>query len=431
MTPPDQEAICAAVARHRDEILEWTKALIRFPSENRPPHGAEKEAQEFVLAACGKLGWETGTFAPDEAEGIQNHPSFLPGRNYDNGRKNVVAVWRGDGTGRGRSILFSGHTDVAPYEPDDWKVCRPYEPVVKGKRLYGRGSCDMKGGIAASFWGLRILAELGWRPAGDVIFETVVDEEFAGGNGTLASRLAGYNADLAVLTEPTRMEVCPACLGAFLGDLVIKGKGGMPYMGSAIPNPITGAARAIELFSAWEEKWRNENSHPLFEGPDKILNVVLWHVDSTNEGEFTQMGTPLFTKIAWITWCYPGMTEKRFLEEFERFWTTHASEDDVLKQFDMKIDRTYHYVKAWETDAGSPAVNAVTEAFRRFTGTEPPVGGAAFSCDLAIYGEAGGMPSVILGPRGDNLHASDEWVNIDDILDLTGIFALLAASWSG
>jgi acetylornithine deacetylase len=59
------------------------------------------------------------------------------------------------------------------------------------------------------------------------------------------------------------------------------------------------------------------------------------------------------------------------------------------------------------------------------------MGGAAFSCDLAIYGEAGGMPAVILGPRGDNLHAPDEWVSIDDILDLTGIFALLAASWSG
>jgi acetylornithine deacetylase len=139
VTPPDPEAIRATVARHRDEILEWTKAFIRLPSENRPPHGGEKEAQEFVLAACGEMGWETGTFAPDEAEGIQNHPSYLPGRDYGDGRKNVVAVWRGDGTGGGRSILFSGHTDVAPYEPDDWKVCRPYEPVVKGKRLYGRG----------------------------------------------------------------------------------------------------------------------------------------------------------------------------------------------------------------------------------------------------------------------------------------------------
>jgi len=431
LTLPDPAAIRAAVERRGDEILEWTKEFIRFPSENRPPGGAEKGAQEFVRDACEKEGWDTSTFTPDEAEGIRDHPSWLEGRDYGGGRKNVVAVWKGSDGRNGRSILFSGHTDVAPYEPDGWKECRPFEPVLKGNRLYGRGSCDMKGGIAASFWGLKILAELGWRPAGDIIFETVVDEEFAGGNGTLASRLKGYNADLAVLTEPTRMEVCPACLGAFLGDLVIMGKGGMPYMGSAIPNPIDGAARAIELFSAWEKEWRSENNHPLFEGADKKLNVVLWHVDSTTEGEFTQMGTPLLTKISWITWCYPGMTEKRFFRSFGRFWDKHAAEDEVLKQFELKIVRTYHYVKAWESDSGSPAVKEVTEAFRHITGTRPSVGGAAFSCDLAIYGDAGGMPSVILGPRGDNLHAPDEWVLTDDILDLTGIYALLAASWCG
>ena len=202
-------------------------------------------------------------------------------------------------------------------------------------------------------------------------------------------------------------------------------------MGSAIPNPIAGAARAVEHFSAWEKKWRQENRHSLFESPDKILNVILWHTDSTTEGEFTQMGTPLVTKISWITWCYPGMTEKRFFREFRRFWDERTAEDEVLKQFDVTLEQTYHYVKAWESDAGSPPVAAVKDAFQCYTGTAPSVGGAAFSCDLAIYGDAGGMPSVILGPRGDNLHAPDEWVLTDDILALAGIFATLAAAWCG
>jgi len=216
----EANAICDAVRAHADEIVSWTEALIRFPSENRSPLGAEGPAQDFVADACHGRGWEVSRFRPDVIAGIRQHPSWLSGREYA-GRENVTARWRG--SGRSKSVLLSGHIDVAPYEPDNWTVCRPFEPKRKGGRLYGRGAADMKGGLAAAFWAMRILQELGFEPAGDVLFESLVDEEFAGGNGTLAARLRGHNADLAIVGEPTRMRVCPACLGAFLGDLTITG----------------------------------------------------------------------------------------------------------------------------------------------------------------------------------------------------------------
>jgi acetylornithine deacetylase len=429
MSVIDRRAIVSAVEKHRDDIVAWTETLIRFASENRPPTGSEGDAQEFLAHETAKCGWSTDMFRPDEVNGIEKHPVWLKGRDYSNNRRNVVARWKG--SGGSRSLLYSGHMDVAPYEPDNWKVCRPYEPVVRDGRLYGRGSCDMKGGLASVFWSLKILNELGFEPKGDIIFESVVDEEFAGGNGTLASRLKGYNADLAVLTEPTRMEVCPASLGAFLGDLVIEGKGGMPYMGVSIPNPISGAARVIDLFSEWQEKWREMNRHPLFTEPGKELNVILWNIDSKVPDEFTQLGTPLITKLSWIIWCYPGMTEQQFYHHFEEFWSHHAKTDQRLKPFKLEIVPTHHYVKAWETDSQDQAVKKVVEIVREYTGEEPRVGGASFSCDLAIYGENGNMPAVIIGPRGDNLHAPDEWVLIEDIVTLTGIFALLTVSWCG
>jgi acetylornithine deacetylase len=429
MSEINREAIIAAVESHKADIVEWTKTLIRFASENRPPVGSEGEAQEFLASETEQCGWDTDMFRPDDINGIKDHPVWLKGRDYSNNRENVVATWKGKGNAP--SILFSGHMDVAPYEPDNWNVCRPYEPVVREGRLYGRGSCDMKGGIASVFWGLKILKELGFEPEGDIIFESVVDEEFAGGNGTLASRLKGYNADLAILTEPTRMEICTASLGAFLGDLIIKGKGGMPYMGIAIPNPISGAARVIDLFSEWQDQWRGRNQHSLFTEPGKELNVMLWNIDSKVPDEFTQLGTPLITKISWIIWCYPGMTELEFYQQFKEFWNNHVAKDPRLKSFEIEIVPTHHYVKAWETDAQDPAVKKVIEIVKQYTGHEPKVGGASFSCDLAIYGENGNMPALILGPRGDNLHAPDEWVLVEDMISLTGIFALLAASWSG
>lgn len=420
-------AIRSAVNRRADEIIAWTKKLVSFPSENRPPDGNEAAAQKWVAAECRRRKWEVDVFSPLAVRGIRKHPSWLEGRHYPKGRDNVVARWRG--TNGGKRLLLSGHCDVAPFEPGNWKVSRPYKPVVKNGRLYGRGSADMKGGLAAMFWAMRILQDLGFRPDGDILFESVVDEEFASGNGTLAARLRGHNADLAIVSEPTRMEVCPACLGAFLGDLTLTGKGGMAFMGKAIANPVIGAGRAIELFQEWQTQWRAQNKHPLFTAPGKQLNVLPWRVTTEKPGEFTQMGTPLLAKIAWIVWCYPWMREAEFYRRFRAFWKEHAAKDPALRPFELTLERAYHYVKPWETPTDSTAASAVVSAFERYRGDKPGIGGAAFSCDLAVYGEVGKMPSILLGPRGDNLHAPDEWVEIQDLLDLAGIYATLAARW--
>jgi acetylornithine deacetylase/succinyl-diaminopimelate desuccinylase-like protein len=96
----------------------------------------------------------------------------------------------------------------------------------------------------------------------------------------------------------------------------------------------------------------------------------------------------------------------------------------------VRIEPTYHHVRPWETPSEHPGVRAAVEALRTAAGGEPVVGGAPFSCDLGLYGDPGGMPCLILGPRGDNLHAPDEWVQLEDIYTLTEALALLASGWS-
>jgi len=421
------EFIKEEIFNRKSEIVQWIKSLVCFPSENRFPSGNEQEAQNFIERECISIGLKTDKFSPEDVSGIENDPSWLKGRDYSNNRRDVVASWKG--RGEGHSLLFSGHIDVAPFEPDNWKVARPYEPIEKEGRLYGRGSLDMKGGLAAAYWAIRILKEAGFKPKGDVIFESVVDEEFAGGNGTLASRLKGYNAELAILVEPTRMKICNACLGAFLGNLIIKGKSGMPFMGYSIKNPIEGAARAVELFKDWECYWRSINSHDLFKEPGEELNVVLWNIDSKTSGEFTQMGVPLITNLSWIVWSYPGMSEEIFYNKFKEFWERHFKSDQVLKSFEYEIIPAFHYVKPWESDPNDNGIKKLIEVYKEYTDKDPIVGGASLSCDMAIYGNQGKMPVIILGPRGDNLHASDEWVLLEDIYTLTGIFALMISRW--
>jgi acetylornithine deacetylase len=200
-----------AIELRKKDIIDWLSAIIRLSSENHPPYGNEREVQLFISDECQSNGFYVDMFSPDEIPEIENHPSWLPGRKYLNERKNIVSVWKG--SGKGRSILLSGHCDVAPADEEKWRVCKPYEPVVIDGKLYGRGSCDQKGGLAAAFWAVKILKESGFKPKGDIIFESVVDEEFAGGNGTLASRLKGYNTDFAILTEPTNRNIYIGSIG--------------------------------------------------------------------------------------------------------------------------------------------------------------------------------------------------------------------------
>lgn len=446
MTRPDATTLREAIEDHREDIVEWTSRFVTFASENRPPGGAESKAQGWFHDHCADIGLEVDRFSPLAVPDIRHHPHWLSSRDYPPGRDNVVAIWQNgsnadaagtdrapptapgqDGPARvpGPSLLFSGHTDVAPREPGEWKVCAPFTPVVQDGRLYGRGTADMKGGIAAAYWAIRVLKELTVEPAGTVILEAVVDEEFAGGNGTLASRLRGYNADLAVYMEPSGMELCTAGLGAFLGDMTITGQAGMPYTGHDFSNPVFGMGRAIQLFDDWLKQWRARSAHPLFDPEKKPLNLVLWDLTSNAADTPAQMGTPEIAKVSWIVWCHPGTEEADFYREFRHFWQEHFTRDEMLTGFEYAITPTYHYVQPWETDPSTEMVGKLTRAYRTYSGTQPAPTGAPFSSDLAVYGRYGGMPSVILGPRGDNLHGPNEWVLIDDLCELTGIFAQL------
>lgn len=410
-------------------IVDWLSQIIRFPSENHPPYGDEREIQLFISDECQSNGFSVDMFSPDEIPQIREHPSWLSGREYLNERKNVVSVWKG--SGKGRSILLSGHCDVAPADVEKWKVCKPYEPVIKDGKLYGRGSCDQKGGLAAAFWAVKILKELGFEPKGDIIFESVVDEEFAGGNGTLASRLKGYNADFAILTEPSNGCIYIGSIGAFLGEVLLSGKGSLPFFDKAVPNPLNGISKVIKYFEEWEKYWQSSNSHTLYPGKDQKLMVVLYEISSKKDSDPIQMGIPQEIRLSWITWCYPGMDEQTFYKIFNKFWDEKLQADEDLELFDFTNKPTYHLVRPWEMSEKSSGVKELAEIIRLYSSHEPVITGAPFSCDMAIYGDVGKMPAVILGPEGGNLHTNDEWVLVDDIFNLIGIYMMFIKNWCG
>src|SRR5215472_12401826 len=144
----DDACLHSYVDAHRDRLVEIVSDLVRIPSENTPPTGAELACQNYVAGSLRRLGWTPRMYDLDTVPGLTQHPLFWNGRTYKE-RPNVGA--RREGSGGGRSLLLTGHIDTVPRGTQPW-TRDAFFPHLEGNRLYGRGSNDMKGGVATNLF---------------------------------------------------------------------------------------------------------------------------------------------------------------------------------------------------------------------------------------------------------------------------------------
>jgi acetylornithine deacetylase len=411
---------------HQEEILQLSESLIRFQSEQHVPTGWEKDCQMFIAETLRGLNLELDIFEPSEVPGFTEHPAYWPGRDYSN-RPNVVGIWRGRQSKAGRSLMFSSHVDVvAGHNTGRFP---PFAPVRQGDKLYGRGSNDMKGGLAATIFAVRCLQEIGVQLQGDVYIESVVDEEMGGSNGTLASRLRGHNPSACIVPEPNGMIVSPAHRGGGMWNITIKGVPGMPFGALELINPAYGIGHLIVAIENWA-KARNQRitPHPLYTSAPG-LPVVL---SSVKAGDFVPgTGNSVPSKAELEVWVevYPGTTLDELYSDFIGHLHAVAAETPIIQQCEMTITQLIRFLPGSEIPLDHPIVQAIGSRYEEVMQKPPEVSGAPFACDVYMFNLYSPTPCVILGPRGANAHAADEWVLMDDLVALTKIFALTAAEW--
>ena len=235
---------------------------MRRASENTPPVGDEGACQQYIASALQAAGWEPDIYELDSVAGLRDHPIFVDGREYA-GRPNIGSAPARPA--QGRSLILSGHVDTVPRGTQPW-TRDAFGGQIEGNRLYGRGSNDMKAGVGINLF----VAEVQWRAldlrlAGDLIFETVVDEEFGGVNGTLAGRLRGYSADAAIIAEPSFLRVCAAQRGGRIAHVTFTGAGGILSEGeypAGVVDQVTHFLVEVQKFGV--ERRRRVHSHPLY-----------------------------------------------------------------------------------------------------------------------------------------------------------------------
>lgn len=416
------------VNSHAEEILQLTEALIRFPSVNRAPYGDEAEAQKFVAELMRGMGLDVDVFLPTDVPELAAHPALWRGRDYAN-RPNVVGTWRGENPTAGKSLLFSSHVDVVAGSQGGRFA--PFEPTREDGKLYGRGSNDMKGGLAATVMAVKCLKELGARLNGNVIVESVVDEENGGSNGTLAARLRGHNADACIVPEPTGMIVCPAHKGGRIWDIRLRGSPGIAFGSDNIISPIYGMARLVVALQEWEDiRNRVTPPHSMFvEIPG--LPVLVTKIKA---GEFEPGAGDAVPEDAMMEiWAeeYPGTTEAEHYTRLIGYLEQIARDNPAVAKCKMEIEAVTRFLPGSEIPHDHPIVQTVSHVISETLERPAVVRGAPFACDVFVFNQIANIPCVILGPRGGNAHSYDEWVMMDDLISLTKIFARTAVEWCG
>jgi acetylornithine deacetylase len=421
------DIISSWVDEHHENILDFNKSLVSIPSENRYPVGDEKQVQEFIYRFLGGLRCEMDMFLPTDVPGLTEHEAFLENREYGD-RPNVVARKRGMGVGR--SLIFSGHVDTVPRGDDPWSF-DPFSGTVKDGKQYGLGLYDMKGGMAAAMMALWLLEDLKIPLKGDVIIETVVDEEYGGANATLACRLKGYEADLAIIPEPSNLAICPATQGGSMFRIHFRGRPGRAFNGEKLVNPVFAAARFLDIFREYESYHSRKKAASRWFTNDPGLPA---YVQGMKAGP---INLPLCDRVPshctidlWIQ-CYPGTTEEELRRDFEDFFKKKAAKDEILREMPPTIEKLIRFLPGTSISDCHPSLDVLSKVAEIAHPGGLPVQGAPFACDSFIFNLYSQTPAVIWGPKGGNAHAPDEYIDVEAIFLLVKMYALTMTKWCG
>ena len=426
----DNNKIDAWVTDHQNEILNFLSNLVQIPSDVCPPHGNELACQKFIEAEFKRQGAEVDVFTPDEVPGLREHPAFfgvwdnMP-RSFEN-RPDVVGVFRGEGGGK--SLLLSTHVDTVPHNPELWKESTPLSGEIKNGRLYGRGAWDTKWGIAAGLFAIRCIHELNIHLKGDVILESVADEEYAGSHGTLASRLRGYNADIAINCEPTNMMVAAAHRGGTAWRITVKGDAGMAFSDKKLVNPVYKLAGVIEAVQAFELERNKQKTNAMYYGANSELPVYTLQIGGGGDTYAEAEGIPSDCYL--IIWVeeYPGTDFETHKQKLIGFINNYLAKDRGFDGIFPEYSQLVRYIPGSAIDISHHIFEHLENSFLS-TNCDYKVGGAPFACDTYVFNKHSPTPALTLGPGGANAHGGDEYVNIEDLINLTKIFAKLMVSW--
>ena len=404
--------------QNQSTIVGFLQDLIRVPSVT----GEEGPIQRLIAGRLQEIGLAVDVFEPSLAE-LREHPAFVEvSRGYE-GRPNVVGVLKGEGGGK--SLLFNGHVDVIPAGAQESWQHGCWSGDLAGGRLYGRGASDMKSGLAAMTMAIKAIRESGIRLRGDVILEYTVDEELSG-NGTLACVMKGYKADAGICCETSSMRVQPGSIGRIWFEIKVQGlAAGIQRRWEGV-NAIEKGYLVTQAVAEFEHLRVSRLSHPLY--PD-IRGAIPCMVGMFESGTY-HSAFPDSCLLKGSMATVPGEDSAAVKAEFVEFIRAKVSSDPWLKEHPPEVIFTGYFAEPSAIPVDSPIVETLSQKFVEVMRKEPVISGREGAADIRFMNVYGDTPTVIFGPgMTEQMHANNEWVNLDDLIHSTKILALTILEW--
>lgn len=409
---PAESAVLAAI----DEaaLLQMARELIAIPSLP----SAEGPAQAYVAETLRRLGGRVDVW-PLDLPTLSAHPSFSAEVPHD-GAVGVLAGI-GDANPGAGTLLLNGHVDVVPTGPPEaWSVTEPFTPRVVDGNLYGRGACDMKGGLAAGLHAIAAIRAAGIGLRGEVRVTSVVGEE-DGGCGTLAALLHGATADACIVLEPTELSVVPAVAGALSFRIRLTGLAAHGAMRGEGVSAIERLPLVHQALIALERTRNAREADPLFGWLRLAFAICAGRVEG---------GSWPSTESDWLELegrygIAPDEDLDSARAEFERAVAEASAGDEWLAAHPPTVEWWGGQFLPGRTDADHPIVARVASALAAASARDVVVRGMPYGCDMGLTTRLGRIPTVVFGP-GDvrSAHQADEHVPVADLVDCARTIAL-------
>ena len=389
----------------RDRLIDDLETLVRIESIT----GSEENIADWAAGALLELGLRVEV-ARSDLERLRDDPAW-PGEEME--RTTLPIVVGRAGSADGRRLILSGHLDVVPPgDPASWTV-DPWGAEIREDRLYGRGACDMKGGVAAILAAVRSLGVDGslHRLDGELMVVLVPSEE-DGGQGTLGAIRSGATADMAIITEPSQLDVVVAHAGAITFRLTVPGRAAHA---SQRREGISALDKLFELTRALEgdERRRNEaETDPLMTALGLPYPTIIGIVEG---GEWAS--TVLDKVVAYGRYGVKlGQSPAEAEADLRVAIAEACATDGFLRDHPATVEITGGRFGSARVPSDHPLPAGLADVVERVTGRRPALLGEPYGADMQMFVNHGDTPCVIFGPGDVRVaHSADEHVPLDEV----------------
>jgi acetylornithine deacetylase len=412
----------ALSALDEQRLIDALRDLLRTQSLT----GQETIAQRWLGSHMRQLGLDVDLWTIDVAS-LQKHPHF-PGMEVDrstNEAIGLVGTWRKTGGGdrsKDKRLLFNGHIDVVPEGDHANWTYNPWGAELVNGRVYGRGACDMKGGLMAALYAIKAIMDADIPINGSLMIQSVIGEE-DGGIGTFASLLRGHAGDAAIVCEPTRLNLIPAQAGALTFTVRVRGKSAHA---SVRLEGVSALEKYLDIHKALIELERERNSeieHPLLSKLDLPYPLNIGRIQAGNWSSSVPEELVFEGRIG----VAMGEDSESVRRQFEHTLKNLAVGDPWLRHHPLEIIWSGGQFDSSEIPMDHYLVKLLEQCVRDLTGNLPEIEGAPYGSDLRLFVNMGGFPALLFGPGDVNVaHMPDEFVDVQEVILAARAYILAA-----